>query len=76
MPDPFDDDVAKPGPDEPTPPGVTPNAPKDPSVYGNQWGNVGGQKPKAPPSDRPDQITTPDNDDAPQPGSTAPPSLV
>jgi hypothetical protein len=51
-----------PAPDEPNPPGVTPNQPDDPDVYGSQWGDVGGQKPKKAPSDRPNPISTPKED--------------
>lgn len=75
MPDPRDHQGAAPEPPEPTPPGVTPNKPKDPDVYGTQWGDVGGQKPKKPPTDRPDRIGTPGNDDAPPPSRTAPPGV-
>jgi len=58
MDDPFEHDAAKPGPDQPAPAGVTPNKPKDPSVYGTQWGDSGGQTPVGGPnaSDRPAPI--------------------
>jgi len=59
---------SSPRPDEPKPQGVTPNKPDDPDVYGTQWGNVGGQKPKDEPSDRPKPISTPDK----QKGATPP----
>ncbi len=49
-----------PEPDEPIPPGVTPNKPKDPSVYGGQWGDSGNPKPVEPEkTDRPDRIKPP-----------------
>jgi hypothetical protein len=51
-----------PAPDGPNPPGVTPNQPKDKGVYGNQWGAVGGKKPKKAPQDRPNPISTPDEE--------------
>ena len=61
MDDPFEDDAAHPEPDGPTPAGVTPNKPKDPSVYGTQWGDSGGQKPVggSVTSDRPATIKNP-----------------
>ncbi len=59
MPDPFDDDFATPEPDEPIPPGVTPNHPKDPSVYGGQWGDTGGHMPGGGSTDRPTPIRKP-----------------
>ena len=50
MPDP---DRKPPPPDPPTP-----NQPKDPGVYGGQWGGEE-QKPGPPPPDRPGKITPP-----------------
>ena len=65
-----------PQPDEPNPPGVTPNKPKDPSVYGGHWGESDGDKSgDTPPPDRPDRIKSPAGGDMPQPGRTAPPTI-
>jgi hypothetical protein len=67
--------LSTPQPDEPNPPGVTPNKPKEPSVYGGRWGNSGGHKPgRTPPPDRPERIEPPNPQDEPQQGPTAPPS--
>ena len=53
--------LSTPKPDEPNPPGVKPNQPEDPSVYGGQWGRAGEKQPpsEAPPQDRPDEIKPP-----------------
>jgi hypothetical protein len=77
MDDPFETDAAKPGPDEPTPAGVTPNKPKDPSVYGTQWGDSGGQRPVDGPNaaDRPAPITKPSEAQGEGDGDTEPPNL-
>ena len=78
MPNPTD---PKPDPkqdpdDAAPPPGVTPNQPKDPGVYGGEWGETGKSKsPTPPPLDRPQPIEAPDKGDAPPPRRTAPPGL-
>jgi hypothetical protein len=65
-----------PEPDAPIPPGVTPDKPKDPSVYGGHWGKTDQTKPgEPPPPDRPDKINPPDDGDQPQPTPTAPPTI-
>jgi len=67
--------LTTPEPDEPNPPGVTPNKPKDRSVYGGHWGKTDQTRPdETPPPDRPDLIEPPDNGDQPQPTPTAPPT--
>jgi hypothetical protein len=66
-------DPKPPEPDKPTPSGVEPNKPKDPSVYGGRWGAAGGQKPKDPPPDRPAPIKPPDESSG-QPDPDSPPA--
>ena len=76
MDDPFENDVT-PGPDEPIPAGVTPNKPKDPSVYGGQWGDSGGQKPAGPDGrDRPAPISKPSEAQGEGEGDSTPPTLA
>jgi hypothetical protein len=67
------DDPKPPEPDTPKPPGVEPNKPKDPSVYGGQWGDSGNPKPKSSPLDRPQRIKSPKGPTGePDPDSPAP----
>ena len=77
MDDPFEDDIGKPEPDEPKPAGVTPNKPKDPSVYGTQWGDSGGQRPADPQGrDRPAPIKKPPEAQGEGEGDSTPPTLA
>lgn len=68
--------LTTPEPDEPNPPGITPNKPKDPDVYGTQWGDVGGQKPKTTPQDRPKPISTPSEENGQSEADPPPPEAT
>jgi hypothetical protein len=64
--------LSTPQPDEPQPPGTTPNKPKDPDVYGGQWGGPGGAKPAKEPPDRPQKIKPPAEDEGNRTPDTPP----